>query len=317
MRILMITENDPAGTAILFAKAVNALTEHTCRLVTTQTRYHHFFEKDLHLPLLDDAGLAALEGLLRDSDVFHFHLLADENYALGRFRPRDYMAGKLLVHHHHGHPDFREHPEKYREKYRRLGRKKLLVSTPDLLRKLPEAMWLPNLVPLDDPLYQPLPVNGGGPMVVSHSPTRKDLKNTDELAAVVGRLRERRPGSVDLDLIDDVRHRECLRRKQHSHVVFDHMQGYYGVSSLEGLSQGKPTIAGLDAWNQATIKEVFGCESLPWVTARDANALEATLEGLAEDPDARKAIGHASRVFMERHWNERFITERLISFYLS
>jgi hypothetical protein len=66
----MIAVNDPAGTGIGFCRAVNRLGRHHCRMVTLETRYTHSWPKDLHVPDLDDAGLAELERLLRQSDVF-------------------------------------------------------------------------------------------------------------------------------------------------------------------------------------------------------------------------------------------------------
>jgi glycosyltransferase involved in cell wall biosynthesis len=314
MRIAMLTANDPAGVAIQMAKAVNRLTPHVCRLVTTEIRYNFLFEKDLHVPALDQAGLDELEQVLRESDIFHFHLIYDEHLQLGPFLPKDFLKGKTIVHHHHGHPDFRANPEKYREKYRRLGRKNLLVSTPDLLKKLPEAKWLPNFVPIDEPLFVPAPQGRRDGMLVAHSPTRKELKNTDQLLEIVGRLRNELPG-LELDLIENTRYEECLRRKQGADLVFDHMQGYYGVSSIESLSQGKPVIAGLDEWNILQIKEFFGCAEIPWVLARNEAELEDALRRLYQTPALREELGRASRAFMERFWNEQPIIARLIDFY--
>lgn len=310
----MLTANDPAGVAIQMAKAVNRLTPHVCRLVTTEIRYNFLFEKDLHVPAMDQAGLDELEQVLRESDIFHFHLIYDENLQLGPFVARDFMKGKILVHHHHGHPDFRANPEKYREKYRRLGRNNLLVSTPDLLHKLPEAKWLPNFVPIDEPLFSPTPCARREGMKLAHSPTRKELKNTDHLLDIVKRLQAELPG-LELDLIENTRYDECLRRKQAADLVFDHMQGYYGVSSIESLSQGKPVIAGLDEWNIACIKDFFGCTEIPWVLARTETELEAELRRLYAAPALREELGRASRAFMERFWNERPIIARLIDFY--
>lgn len=314
MRILMIAVNDPAGTAVLFRRALAAHTGHVCRVVTLQTRYTHAWEKDLHVPDLDAAGLEELEELLRKSDVFHFHMTADENLRLGPFLPADYLAGKAVVHHHHGHPDFRDNPEKYRKKYRRLGRTNLLVSTPDLLRKLPEARWQPNLVMVREPRYTPPErpdADWAGPLRLAHSPTRRDLKNTDELVDIARRLGP----AVALDLIDDVPHAECLRRKAAAHACFDHLQGYYGMSSLEALSLGLATIAGLDDWCAGHMREFAGTSDLPWLVAHGPEELERTLRGLAADPGLRRAAGEAGRRFMLKCWSDAKVARRLDEFY--
>jgi hypothetical protein len=313
MRIVMIAENDPAGVGSLLRNALHRHTDHVCRLVTTQTRYTHNWEKDLHAPLLDAAGLDELAEVLETADVFHFHMLADEHMPLGPLTAAPFLPGKAIVHHHHGHHVFRANPEIFQKKYRDLGRKNLLVSTPDLLLKLPGARWQPNLVPQNDPRYLPGPRPPDGRVRLGHSPTRKDLKNTDELMAVHARLARELP--LDLDLMDDIPHAACLARKKACDIVFDHMQGYYGMSSLEALSQGTPTIAGLDEWNMANIREFFGVDELPWVTARTAGELEARLRVLTLDPDQRRRIGSASRTFMETAWSEERLTAALCDFY--
>lgn len=311
--------NDPAGMAIAFADALNRYTPHVCRLVTLETRYNHGWRQDLHLPDLAPDALGEVEHLLRESDVFHFHMTADEDLRLGPFLPRDHMAGKMIVHHHHGHPDYRSDPDKYRRKYRERGRDKILVATPDLLRHFPEAYWMPNFVPQNDPLLMPM---GGkprapqeAPVLVAHSPTRKDLKNTDDLLRSLAEL-EAAGEPVALDMIDAAPNAECLRRKRRSHIVFDHMQGYYGVSSLEALAQGVPTISGLDDWNREHIAEFTGTRELPWVVASPAT-LTATLRELIHDPDRRDELGAKSRAFIDERWTDRIAAARLAHFYES
>ena len=316
MNILMLAINDPAGTAIQFTKALNRHTGHSCRLVTLETRYTHAWEKDLHVPDLGPDGLEEIAILLREADVLHFHMTCDEHQPFGPHLPADYLRGKAVVHHHHGHHDFRSDPESFRRKYRELGRTNLLVSTPDLLRKLPEARWQPNLVPIDEPLLRPQwgRYDDPGQLEVCHSPTRRDLKNTDEFLAAVREVNKRR-ARLHIDLIDDVPNEVCLARKRRCHVLFDHMQGYYGVSSLEGLSQGLAVIAGLDEWNRERVAEFAGTEDLPWVIARDRDELTARLIELWEDRARCEAIGDKGRAFMEERWSDGRVARHLAAFY--
>lgn len=316
MKILMIAINDPAGTAILFTKAINRYTEHTCRLITKETRYNHLFEKDLHLPWLEDTGWSEVEHLLKKSDIFHFHMTADENIELGPFKIVDFIHGKQIVHHHHGHPDFRGNPHKYKEKYKALKRQNLIVSTPDLLKLLPEAKWVPNLVPLNELLYTPHDVPVNGKVLIGQSPTRLDLKNTSDISDVVNKLRQHMPEKrVELDIITDTQHKECLARKRNCHIIFDHMQGYYGIASLESLSQGKPVIAGLDDWNMRKIQEFTGINRLPWIIARNEEQLRNQLLALIENVDSRTEHGRYSREFMEYSWSEQRVLKVLFNSY--
>lgn len=342
-RVLMIAPNDPAGAAINLLKALRHHVEPVrARLVTVTRRYDFRFARDIYVPdvcRVPDCDRAVLgpptrgcvgctrpaqigldrydeiRDLIRAADVIHFHILADEELHVGPLRVGDHVRPSTeLVHHHHGHPDFRANPAKYRTKYALTGRR-TLVSTPDLLHLLPDAVWIPNSVPIDEPLLKP--IHGErvfSPVVVSHSPTRRDLKNTDELLAAVARLATRGV-PIRVELLENLRHVECLERKRHSDVSFDHLQGYFGMSSLEALAQGITTIAGIDAWNEHAIRDFFGCDSLPWVVVRDVAALEPTLERLATDPAERAERGAASRRFLETVWTERRIAAALVDFY--
>jgi hypothetical protein len=309
----MITENDPAGMGIAFSRAINRVSEHQCRLVTTATRYNFCFQKDLHVPDLNEEGLDEIRQLLHEADIIHFHILADENLPLGPINVGDFILRKRVVHHHHGHPDFRTNPEKYRWKYRRRGRK-ALVSTPDLLHMLPEAHWQPNLVPIHDPLYMPISANGNGSVRVCHSPTRKDLKNTDEFKLVMSSVQSKHR-NVECVVVENTRHEICLKIKQSSDIHFDHMQGYFGVSSLEGLSQGKPVIAGVDEWNLKCLKDFTGADELPWIVARDQEQLKQKLIQLVCSAQLRLEVGTRSRNLMERHWNEHVVLAELFRLY--
>jgi len=316
MIILMFAINDPAGTAIQFCNAINRHSQHSARLVTLETRYTHCWEKDLHVPDLGPDGIEEIAILMREADIFHFHMTCDEHQPFGPHLPADFMKGKAVVHHHHGHHDFRSNPQSFRDKYKRLGRTNLLVSTPDLMKKLPEARWQPNLVPINSNLLLPKwgRFDDECKLKVCHSPTRKDLKNTDEFMAAVKKL-EKEGVRLDVDMIDDVPNDECLARKRRCHVLFDHMQGYYGVSSLEGLSQAVAVIAGLDDWNREQVAQFAGTDDLPWITAYDQTNLEETLRELDGNRAGCQLVGLKGREFMEKHWSDTRVAGHLIDFY--
>jgi len=311
MDILMITDNDPAGMGIAFTNAINRYTEHTCRLITTAEKYGFDYERDIHLPDIEDDDYGEIEQLLKDADIIHFHVLKDENSHLGPLVIRDYIRGKKILHHHHGHPDYILNAESYNEKYRRLNRK-VIVSTPDLLRVAESAVWVPNLVPINGVQFLPR-YDGTLPqdrIRICQSPTRKYHKHTQEFRLVFSQLKKNHP-NLESVIVERMPYRECLKIKRGCHVVFDHMRGWFGISSLESLSQGKPVIAGLDEWNIGQIKNFTGENELPWVVARTPQDLFESLDLLVSDGDLRRRIGKASRKFMENTWNEKRVIQRL------
>lgn len=125
--------------------------------------------------------------------------------------------------------------------------------------------------------------------------------------------RHHRP--VETLIIEKVPYRKCLQLKRACHIVFDHMRGWFGISSLESLSQGKPVIAGLDAWNIGCIRKFTQADDLPWVIARNEEELEQRMEALISDPHLRQNIGTESRRFMESHWAETHVLKILMEVY--
>ena len=315
MNILMITDNDPAGMGIAFTNAINRYTDHNCRLITTAEKYGFGYETDIHLPEIEDDDFGEVEQLLIDADIIHFHVLRDENSHLGPLVIRDYIKGKKILHHHHGHPDYIINTESYNKKYKKLNRK-VVVSTPDLLGISDNATWIPNLVPLNDVNFLPryddtLPQDI---IRVCQAPTRKYHKHTSDFITVMDRIEKNYPQIQSL-IIEKIPYTDCLKLKKTCHIVFDHMRGWFGIASLESLSQGKPVVAGLDEWNIKCIEEFTGADELPWVIARNQEELAQKLEELIIDSELRKSIGLKSRKFMENSWTEKDSLRTLFNVY--
>jgi hypothetical protein len=191
------------------------------------------------------------------------------------------------------------------------------VSTPDLLKVAENATWLPNLVPINDVQFLPrydrsLPQDV---IRICQAPTRKYHKHTKEFRAAVDALLRKYPEKIQPVVIELVPYLKCLQIKRTCHIVFDHMRGWFGISSLESLSQGKPVIAGLDDWNIRCIKEFTGADEIPWVTAHNIEQLIHEIERLILDYDLRNIIGQKSRSFMETCWTEKHVLDKMQEIY--
>jgi len=305
MLILNITSTDPAGSVMNLVKAVNRYTKHKARLITTHRILKFDFDYDIW-QVKDD--LNEVEYLLNNADVFHLHKI-DEDYILyDRFLVKDFTKGKPIFYHHHGNKIFRDNPEHFRWKYK-MKNAKVFVSTPDLLRLIPEAKYLPNCVPINDVRYLPRGRVKKEKVVVGHCPTNRELKNTELFIDTIVKLKEKY--DIEGVVIEDKTLKETLELKRLCHIGFDHLGGYYGLSALEFLSMGIPTVSGLDELNKTQIREFFGCSEIPFVIANKDN-LYKTIETLIKDAGMREEIGIKSRKFMERYWTEKYIANKYI-----
>jgi glycosyltransferase involved in cell wall biosynthesis len=318
MRIVMIGREDPGGMMIGFTNAINRLTEHQARSIVLDAPRHAHYQIDImQSELMQEDDYGEIEHLLTQADIIHFHMLIDENVMIGPLCLRDYVHGKRFLHHHHGHHDLFVNASSFTEKYRKLDRR-VIVSTPDLLKILPDATWQPNLVPIHQVHYLPRydHLNATERVKIVQAPTRKWQKQTAVFRKVTDELRNTYP-QIELYILTDIPQAECLRFKRNCHISFDHMNGWFGIASLESLAHGLPTVAGLDDWNIECIQNFTGTDEVPWVVARSEDELREKLAKLGHDIPYRVAIGQGSRRFMENHWTEQHALDVLLQTYES
>ena len=334
MNILHVTSTDPAGSVINLVDAINHHTKHRARLITTARINTYNFRPDISD--IFDCG-DEIEALLKQADVIHLHKVDEEfeikvplpkNGLTRTFKMKDYMTkSNKIIYHVHGHPYERERTSECAENYKMRGGK-VLASTPDLEEMFgayyENVSYFPNCVPINDVRYLPratdemvLIANGERKLIVGQTPTNSVLKDVRIIQDVISRLGKTYP--VIYLKVMQVEQDTALRHKRNMHVVFDHMQGYYGLSSLEGLSMGKPTIAGLSDYCVKAISDFFCVEgsSLPWLRVLTSEELETTLVSFLTDEARRLELGRQSRKFMEAVWSDKAIGRRLAGVYES
>jgi len=81
------------------------------------------------------------------------------------------------------------------------------------------------------------------PAIIAHSPSTKDKKGTDKFEEAIEMLKA--VGyDVESDIIHNVSHSECLKRKSEATIFFDQSEcGWYGNSAVEAMAFGIPTLA--------------------------------------------------------------------------
>lgn len=336
MLIVHVTNTDPAGSVINFVRAMNAHTPHRTRLIATQMIPQFDFPKDI-LDQYD--GGDEVEALLTNADVIHLHKVMDDfsfemelQRGIKKIEIANYLPGKKVVYHIHGAPHERNFPEETAQKYVAKGAT-VLASTPDLeeIYKMfgVNVTYFPNCVPINDVRYLPratdAPMTGADGVTkkycIFQSGTHSILKNMHIIRDVMDKLAKELPVFFLHTTPENIQTQDfALRHKRIAHVVFDHLEGYYGLSSLEALSMGKPTIAGLSKYTIDAICKFFelpDANILPWQIARSAEMVEKTIRDLVKDDDLRCAVGHASRKFMEEVWSDANIARRMAHFYES
>lgn len=331
MLIFHITTTDPAGAAYNLVQATNTYTKHTARLLTMVP---NVYKHPSDISNIADYG-DEVEALLLDADILHFHKITEDgSISFQSSRPRTWLIKdflhvgnkkKKLVYHIHGHPYERNNVKENGESYsKRDG--VVLASTPDLkfmYKPYCDVKFFPNCVPIWDSKYLPRQTdkivkdkNGNERLIVSHTVSDPVLKDCELIEKAVEYVARTQP--VNLMTIQNTPFAMAMLWKRIAHVIFDHMQGYYGLGSLEGLSMGKPVIAGL---NHNTIREIIDFfkipYDLPWQIALNQSGLNNALMDLIANRENRRIIGQQSRQFMETVWSDKNIGIKLGEFYES
>lgn len=331
MLIFHVTTTDPAGAAYNLVQSVNQNTKHRARLLTTVPNAYGHPTDIAEIPDYGDE----VEELLLSADVIHFHKI-NEDFEIAfnskrprRWRVKDFLTvngkKKRVVYHVHGHPYERANVQENGELYKERNAV-VLCSTPDLQEMYSpycNARFFPNCVPVFDSKYLPREtdkmaqdVNGEKRWIVSHTVSDRNLKNCDMIEKAVNYVARTQP--VNLMTIENTPFKMAMVWKRIAHVVFDHMQGYYGLSSLEGMAMGKPVIAGLNDHTIKSIMEFFDIgDIMPWQRPRDQSGLNDCLMDLIANPELRRVMGARGREFMEGVWNEKFIGGKLGELYES
>lgn len=184
-------------------------------------------------------------------------------------------------------------------------------------RLFPNARVVPLIVPLNAELYRPS-ASGGREVVVYFSPTfstsawrsRWDTKGFPETMRLLKRLR-RQVDSVRTVVDAEAKHIDSLARRRASDIVIDEMAtGSFHTSSLESLSQGKPTFAYLDDRTKHVVEELTGSKNLPWLNFR-VEECEPALRRVAVDFALRETLGNNGRRWMEQYYRD----DRMIEHY--
>lgn len=173
----------------------------------------------------------------------------------------------------------------------------VFVSTPDLLRWLPDATWCPVVV---DPAKwrdaAEVSTSASRP-VVAHAPTQKWIKGTDRIEPMLRRLSEE--GIIEYRQVVGIPHASMPAFYANSDIVLDQFRiGSYGVAACEALASGRLVMGHVDDFTRAQVLEQTGVE-LP-VHEATIESLEAELRRVAAEPEAFEAARIAGPAFIEK-----------------
>lgn len=317
---LHISYTPLAGAPIRLTNALNKHTNIKARLIDFNPNQYgeRVFEEDL---IWQKNKEECLE-LIKNADIIHFHhwmLLDDNNFKINFLK--EAKKNCKFVRQFHSQINFiTAGDEKLKEiimnetiPYSALPGNSYSAFPKTVIPHSPERGFLnakvvPNIIPINDEEYKPLKTNNDKP-VIFYSYTfnnkgfskRWDTKGYPEVSKLLERFRD----FANIVKITNTPFEQCLKLKRESDIVIDDIvTGSYHLTSLEALSQGKPTAAYLDNRTQFILRELTGAKELPFVNVKLEEA-KYVLEELCKDKKLREEIGDYSRKWMEKYYNDK------------
>ena len=238
------------------------------------------------------------------------------------FRPINFRKlrndGKIILR------QLRSHPSLLRLDAGMSTRKFINLKMPSIVigqymeRYYPKARVVPNLVPENNRLYMPNEQRNNG---IYFSPTfpfsafatRWQTKGKPEVNKILEKIKQERNENIISFGLKPLN--EALKLKKRAKIVIDDIAtGSYHISSLEGLSMGKPVLSYLDDRTKLVIKELSGSNECPIINVKFEEAYEI-LNSLLDHEEKIRSIGEESRKWMESFWSEKKMVAHYVKVY--
>ena len=253
--------------------------------------------------------------LIDQADILHLHNyihLDSTDFSPVNFR-RYWNSGKVIVRQFHSHP---QHIAKISgETVNQINSCPIpkLVLAQYHERYYAQAKIVPNIV--FDSVDTPNSLQRNqGILRICYSPStfhparsqRWDTKGYPETIKLLKWIKKsayKQGTPVEIDVIEQVSHAECLRRKALADIAIDDLvTGSYHMSTLESLVLGSAVFTFMDQRVLQAIQEVSGRQDFPALNVPLEEAKHVILE-LIKQPELVRLIGIESRQWMLDHWS--------------
>lgn len=165
--------------------------------------------------------------------------------------------------------------------------------------------WLPIPMPIKD--YECEAPAFDGTLRVSHSPTVRSYKGTEDLANCIKTL-QAEGLQIELVLIENLKHGDAIKLKQTCHVTFDSFWLGIQGSGLEAACMGQMVIAGDDSVRDEYIRSEVGY--CPYTYAGDKEQLMNVLRRALEQPSWRQAQARLTNEYVIRYHSYEAVGQR-------
>ncbi len=177
----------------------------------------------------------------------------------------------------------------------------MFAVNPDLLNFLPDhAVFLPY--PIDESLVvRKEKYQVKDKIRIVHAPTQRAAKGTDDVLEAVERIQRLYPDTIELRLIERVKHEEAMKLYREADLVIDQLRvGWYGGLAMETMCIGIPTIAYINPDDLHFLPPKMAEDCLETVISANKNTLFSVLENIVNNPQILYQKHEASMEYVHR-----------------
>jgi hypothetical protein len=241
-KVLFISINDWANSGFKYTEAVNQYSEkYECEYFSVNEHPFGYYRTNV---LIDkESGQINHEVLNRfreyatECDIIH---CKENSGFLASFEDVKLDIGKPVVQ-TFGGSVYRKHHREVREKVGKAAQV-FTVTTPDLI--FDDEILVPFAI--DTVKYYPIEKSSDC-IIVGHSPTNTEIKGTDVILDVLGKICEKYP-HVFLNMQQGLKFNFAIELKKLNHIFIDQFKvNAYGNSAVEAMAFGSAVLAGSDS----------------------------------------------------------------------
>lgn len=310
MKVLHLSDTSLSGAPYRLSGAFSKYTEHKSRHIVWNRKWlNRVFKTDL---VGEDMKMEELQEWWAWADIVHYHNRAIRSEFIKKTKLEVKSKPAVLqIHSPRSSENFKEELN---------AKIPIAVIAQYHPREWPELNFIvPNVVDIfeKDHMAAELKYGREKPLVAFTPSSVAGTKWDDKGFSFIN------PILKDLDLFQrrliykrmvGCPHDVVMELKRGSNIGIDEViTGSYHMSSLEFLSCGTVTMANIDEKTEKTVKDLTGCDDLPWVRATRAN-FRQQLDWIIKTK-SWDVLGRQSRDWMVKYWHPTKTCAHFVNMY--
>jgi len=306
---------DAAGVSIQQCKAINKYTNWKARHFRAVPTFN--YETDL---VGERYNKDEFVQLAKDSDVIHFcscpHTYKD-HFDFG-IDWSDIFKNKIVILHDYAFfevrwTSLRDSKELWNRK-EQLGYDDIWSSLPQGNYIFKDCYYMPDIVNENEDIFNN--TKSFNNIILGHFPTGgSNRKNTNELNLALAEVRN---AGICLETIikSGVSNIEILNIRKRMNLGFDALwRGFHGMTTVENLAMGVPTMVNIEPEFIPIFKECFNSDFFPFEQVATVDEIKNTIIKYAKNLEELKHRSNEVKSFMINNWSSKNIANKIVNRY--